>query len=212
MLTVIRNGYDSEDHVGGEPAPRAEGRGRLGYFGAVYAGRSPEPLFVAARRLLDTDTVSRQALEFVFYTSTPDLVVEEARRAGVSDLVKMYPLVAHHEALRRMAACDVLIVLTSPQTRVAIPAKIFEYLPLQKPILAVAGPGATAGFMGEQGFGIRVSPSDPDAAVSALQQLYADVRAGRTEKYLASEYRCFSRRNLTRHLADLFDRVCASRG
>ncbi len=56
-------------------------------------------------------------------------------------------------------------------------------------------------------FGLRISPDKVEDLVQALQRLVEDLRAGRMDRYCAADPARFSRRELTRDLAGLFDRV-----
>lgn len=212
-ITVIPNGYDEEDFVGLVPASRLPSKVRIGYFGMIYAGRTPASLFWAARRCLDEGVISRDRIEFVFFGPSGDVVLREAEEAGISDIVAASPTVPYAEALTQMAACDVLLIISSPETdALHVPGKTFEYLALHKPILALAGPGSLGDLMERYRFGVRVAFEDEDGLYSALKQLYGDILAGDSNRYVAPGCEEFSRRRLTGRLASVFDAVCAKVG
>lgn len=205
---VITNGYDPDDVPALPAARRPDGKVRLGYFGVVYAGRDPGPLLRAARRLIERGRIPPAGVEFVFYGPSGSLLAKIADAAGAADLAVIRPTVPHSEALAQMAACDVLLILGSPETdRMHIPAKTFEYLPLRKPILALAGPGALGDLMQQHRFGCRAAPDDAAQVERVLEDLVTDVRAGRVDRYLAADPSRLTRRALTRDLAAVFDRV-----
>lgn len=207
-FTVITNGYDEADFLDLPRPLRTPGKVRLGYFGKVYAGRDPGPLFRAARRAVDEGLIEARAIEFVFFGPSSSIVAKEAEAAGAAEMVSLNPTMPYAEALRRMAACDVLLIIGSGETdELHIPGKAFEYLAMRKPILALAGPGALDDLMKRYRFGVRVSPSDGEGLFSVLRALYDDIQAGRADKYLGAECANLSRRQLTGELAAVFDRL-----
>lgn len=207
-FTVITNGYDPEDFVNISQVPRSRNKVRIGYFGTIYAGRDPTPLFRAARRAVDEGLIPEKTLEFVFFGPSNDIITQLARQTNVSDMVLAYDFVPYADTLKQMAACDVLTIIGSPETdELHIPAKTYEYLALRKPILALNGRGALADLMKRYEFGLRVSPDDNTKVFKAIKQIYDDITADRGDKYLSSDCCNLSRRELTKQLATLFDKI-----
>jgi glycosyltransferase involved in cell wall biosynthesis len=209
-FTVIPNGYDEEDVGSVTPVPRSPTSQafRIGYFGTVYFGRDPSPLFAAARELMENGQIPRGGIEFTYYGSQAEAVRSMAEAAGVPDAVSTHPTVPHAEALKAMASCDVLLVLGSAEAdKYAVPGKVYEYLGLRKPILTLAGPGALADLMTRERFGLRVALGEAEALKSALVRLYHDVVAQSLDRYVLPDPRHLSRREMTRQLAAAMDAV-----
>jgi len=210
---VIPNGYDAADFRDLRPAGRSSDALRIGYFGKVYAGRSPRTLFAAAAQAFETGLIPRADLEFMFFGPSGSIIESEARELGVSDRVCARPTLPYKEALREMAACDVLLILGSPETdEYHVPGKTFEYLALAKPVLVHAGEGALADLMKEYGFGLRVAPGDIEGAARALSRLLQDIRAGAGGRYVGRAQGALTRRELTRSLSGILDRLAEDPG
>jgi glycosyltransferase involved in cell wall biosynthesis len=120
---------------------------------------------------------------------------------GCLDLVGSLP---HHEALERMAAADVL-VLIQPDNTLQIPGKLYEMLSFRKPILTLAGPGATADVIREYGVGVVVDPKNPDEIADGIR--WAASEPGRSEAATGFEaaLTAFDGRALTGRLAEEFN-------
>ena len=69
------------------------------------------------------------------------------------------------------AASHVLVVI-QPDTTVQVPAKLYEYVGLRRPILALAEDGAVARVVRDGDFGLVVSPTNVDGIATALTHLY----------------------------------------
>jgi glycosyltransferase involved in cell wall biosynthesis len=157
---------------------------------------------------MESGEIPPRGIEFVYYGGEAKLVSSMAEAAGLQGAVSAHSTVPYAEALKAMAACDVLLVLGSAESdKYAVTGKVFEYLGLRKPILALAGPGALADLMGREKFGLRVPFGEPEALAAALGRLYTDVRSGAQEAYLPADCSKFSRRGTTGQLAALMDRV-----
>ena len=97
-------------------------------------------------------------------------------RLGLGGSVTQTPPVTHNESLRLLAASHVLVVV-QPHTRVQVPAKLYEYVGLRRPILALAEEGAVARVVRDSDFGIVVSPTNIDGIAAALNELYRSTHA-----------------------------------
>ena len=74
-----------------------------------------------------------------------------------------------------LAASHVLVVI-QPHTKVQVPAKLYEYVGLRRPILALAEEGAVARVVRDGDFGLVVPPTDVDGIATALTHLYRSYR------------------------------------
>ena len=100
---------------------------------------------------------------------------------------------------------DVFVVV-QPNTRLRVPAKLFEMLLFRKPILALTGPGATADIIREYDLGIVANPDDPAAVAEAIVQCAQRSAESKLRGRWQEAYDAFDGRRLTKKLAD----VCTS--
>ena len=121
----------------------------------------------------------------------------------LEEFVTLVPQVSHRESLRRLASSHALLLI-QPDTHLQVPGKLFEYMYLRRPILALTGPGATADLVREHALGIVAEPTAVSEIADALERL---MRAGRSGYSAGDASGRFHGRALTRDLADLFSRV-----
>ena len=69
-----------------------------------------------------------------------------------------------------LAESHVLVVYAGYELQV--PAKLYEYVGLRRPILALAEDGAVARVVRDGGFGLVASPTNVDSIAEALTDLY----------------------------------------
>jgi glycosyltransferase involved in cell wall biosynthesis len=131
-ITVIPNGYDSEDFEGIPPVKEEQ-------FVITYTGTISEayPLqaFIAAIKSLDRGM--RQRMKFRFVGNMPATVKEQLQQAGVQ--MELTGYVSHARSVAYLLSSD-LLLLVIPEVannRGILTGKFFEYLAAQKPILAI---------------------------------------------------------------------------
>ncbi len=71
-----------------------------------------------------------------------------------------------------------LLVVVQPDTELQIPGKLFEYLYLGRPILALTGRGATADTVTRYHLGDVVGPRDANQIVDVIRHRYREFPSG----------------------------------
>jgi hypothetical protein len=136
-LALVYNGFDPADFVLDERANPPGGDGlTIAYTGQIYSGRrDPSPLFEALAGL----GPDRNRVRVVFYGSDPALVLPVAERFGVRDRVEVRSSVPYRESVEIQKQADVLLLLqwNDPREQGNVPAKLFEYFAVLRPILGI---------------------------------------------------------------------------
>jgi hypothetical protein len=139
-LLTVYNGFDPsvrQVHL----SPRQRGIA-IAHFGTLYMDRNPANFFRALDLLLDREAQLMQDLSIDFFGSNL-LDVETAltdRRCRA--IVRLNAPIPYAEALRRMAAADILLAFAQNQP-FQIPAKLFDYIAQKKAILLLGSEGAS---------------------------------------------------------------------
>jgi glycosyltransferase involved in cell wall biosynthesis len=215
-FSVIPNGYDEADFAEIDIPPPARGS-RMCF---VHAGsinpsfRDPVPLFAALKLAADRGGLDLDRLRLRFigggvYAESMQLK-EAAARYGVSDTLEVVARLPYAAALRELASADVLLLLqASEDTRGLIPAKLYEYLRLKKPILALTLPGESSALLTETGGGVAIHPAQTEKMAEALIELFRHWTQGTLPSLHAQHMSVqrYERRALAAELADVFARV-----
>jgi glycosyltransferase involved in cell wall biosynthesis len=155
-IEVIENGFEEDSFQGVESAasPLVPGKLTLVHSGVVYPSeRDPSQLFRALRGLRDAGLGSRLHVR-LRGAGHEDLLQTLIRDAGVADMVELAPPVPYKAALAEMMRADGLLVLQAASCNEQVPAKLYEYLRIGRPIVALTDPaGDTAQVLRQAGLG-----------------------------------------------------------
>lgn len=209
-LLVIPNGYDEDTFKEAEQKIVAEKKKPkqrvLLHSGTIYPGtdRDPTPLLKAVRALLTMGSINSESFELRFRNPCAEnFLANKINEFGVQSIVKIEPQIAYTEALAEMLHADGLLLLQGFTSNPAIPAKLYEYLRAQQPILGLVDPnGATAATLHKLGIE-TCDISD----TNKIEKLIMSWLRGHSEKFIPemSEIKCYSREVLTEHLAQIFN-------
>jgi len=179
---VIANGYDEEDFETldfPELYPASSGHPlRLLHAGLVYPEeRDPRPFFRALARLKHEGRVHPTNLQIDLRASGAEsYYVTILRELKIDDLVQLLPALPYRLALQDCAAADALLLFQAASCNHQIPAKVYEYLRLCKPILALTpGEGDTAGLLKETGGATIIDLADEQVLYATLPQFFTIV-------------------------------------
>lgn len=209
-FTTITNGYDPDDFQQIPPSTQANQNSEMliAYAGNLYGARNPQPLFQALRNLLDQGEESAADCRIRFIgTRVEDRIRHQAESVGVAEQVEFLPSLPHAECLQRLAEAQVLLLM-QPEAHLQVPAKVFEYMQLRRPILTLAGKGATQEIVDQTGAGVVIDPSDIDGLTRALSEMLRNHRQGTLLKDQAErDYSSLHFRTLAGRLAEVLDEV-----
>lgn len=214
-LVVVHNGYDEEVFRRAQSGPATDARRtggplQLVHSGVIYPGeRDPTHLLAAVSALKRQGRLSSGTLQLVLRASGNDESLGRALRANdIADVVRLEPAVDYLSAIRELLAADGLLLLQGADCNAQIPAKLYEYLRARRPIVALTDPqGDTARMLADSGVG-TVAPLNSQAAIEcALVDFIDRAQTGRMQQASDETISGYSREELTRRLAALFDGV-----
>ncbi len=214
-IGLIENGYDEASFIAAEigaPPPRAgHAPFRLLHSGLIYPSeRDPGALFAALARLRAAGAIDPAGFRLVLRATGHDHYLRGliAQYAGLAPLIDIAPPLPHREALAEMLHADGLLLLQAQNCNGQIPAKLYEYLRAQRPLLALTHPdGDTAGMLRRAGIH-TMAPLDRSEDIAAALMNFMDLcRAQQApvapRAVIVRQSRCAR----TRELARLFDRI-----
>lgn len=172
---TIPNGYEEDDFKAiPQPADRDSGQHIVRSVGTTYI-YTVGPLLEACGRL-DPETAAALRVELIgpYYDQNLLSANKIAQR-----VVDVRPPMPHADALAAMTEADVLLFLLRdmPGIEDMIPARLYEYLRLGKPLLALAPEGAAKELVLANG-GTVIHPSDVDGLAAELKRIVAGEYPG----------------------------------
>jgi glycosyltransferase involved in cell wall biosynthesis len=213
--SLILNGYDEEDFESLVMAPRlSQGPLRFVHMGLLYPiERDPQPFFTAVSQLqregrLDPSSV-RMELRASGYE---DYYRQILRSEGIDNIVHLLPPLTYRETLQDSANADGLLLFQAACCDHQIPAKVFEYLRLAKPILALtSNTGDTAALLRKTGGATIVDLADWQAIYRALPAFLKAAERHTHPQPNRSLVESFGRKKQAKELARVLDRVVGKR-
>lgn len=212
-FNFIMNGYDESDFAGLEPATADSSVLDIVHTGSVNRTfRDPRPLIEALRRAVDRGALGADeiGLRFLGAGRPEELgwLTDCAQACDLGHAIKIQPRVGYHRALGELAKCTVSLLLqASPDTVDLVPAKLYEYLRIGRPVLGLLNDGATQQLVDGLGAGWTADPSRADAMDRAVGEIVdawrEDTLARRTARI--EDIRRYSRQSLAKELAELFE-------
>jgi len=138
---------------------------------------------------------------------------ETLRSLGIEDIIGLEGQVPYEASLLAMMDADILVVLQSPRNRIAIPAKLYEYLGIGKPILALSDGGDLDWLLKASGGTYRIaSPHDPAGIERAVSELARAVCDGRAAPPPQGKLYPFTREHMAEQLAAMMSRLLGRSG
>ena len=172
-VATIPNGCDFDDVAGLEHRP--SGRFRLTHTGSFFGRRDPRP-FLQALHDSGLDVVAR------FLGDFRDADRQWAAGLELGDRLELIPYAPRSESLALQRDSEALLLLipeAGGRGRGILSGKVFEYIAVGRPILAVVPPdGAAAELIRETGAGVVAPSDDPTAIRAALEELHSRWRDG----------------------------------
>lgn len=204
-VEVITNGYDRDD-VPQDPVP-VDDRFSLVHIGSMSATRDLPGLWKALAAIGQQDPAFRERFVLRFVGPVDHSVVESATAAGLGDHIERMGRVSHAEAMHQMQRARVLLlpINDTPNSAGILPGKLYEYLSVGRPILAV-GP-STADVTRVLGDAHPVFPYAPDPAHHTRIRALFD----RTTPFTGQGIERFDRRELARSMATLLSSQATAR-
>ncbi len=218
-FVTITNGYDEPDFVG--LVPTTQEKFEILYPGGIDSQfRNPRPLLEAISLAVGQGTIDKADLQITFLGSDNYGVSKEFQddlaRVELTTVTQVVPQrIPYKQSLGRMAGADLLVVMTDHRQRseemdwpsMQVPAKLYEYLRLGRPILPMVRQGAVAELLNDVGGVVPVSPGDIEAVANRIGECYRTRTAEPlTDKTIVPEsIRRYSRENLTMMLARELD-------
>ena len=215
---LIENGYDEENFAAAAsgaaatvPPPAPGGRPLLlVHSGIIYPSeRDPGPFFEAIGGLLKQGLIGPATLQIFLRATAHDSYLQPMiDQHGIGAIVHLAPPVSYREALAEMLHADGLLILQAANCNSQIPAKLYEYLRAQRPILALTdAAGDTAASLREAGVD-TIAPLDDATVIAAeLLRFVALLSEGRAPITSMAHVNACSRQGRTQELAVLLDHV-----
>lgn len=214
-IRSITNGYDETDFTA-LPCPGKCGKFTIQYSGLLYTPqRDAAPVLKALRQLIQEKKIDRKQIQFRITGASEPANLEAARQYGLEEILVQTGYISHSKALQCNLESNLLLLLVGDEAKFknVYTGKFFEYLRSGRPILALAPKGgAVARVLRETGHGESFLSTQVGQIKAMILWEYRKWQSGEPAELLrAPAIARFERKELTRQLAEVLDRVSAEK-
>ena len=208
-FVVVPNGFDPAQFPAEAEQQPEYRRWTMVHAGALYYGRSLAAFLEAAARVSSADVNFAQQFRLRLVGTLDASATAELSRCAMATHVDVVGQHDHASTIQAMRAADALLLVanTTPGAESTVPGKLFEYLAVGRPVLAVAPPdSSTADVLLRTGGGWLAPAGDPEAIASVLCRAFYD----RSRRADPEQVARFDRRVLAGDLTRIFDQAVVS--
>ena len=204
---VITNGFDSADME--HSAPVADKKFSIAHIGTLVSSRNPLTLWEALKSLLNSHPELANDLEIKLVGKVDFTVTASIDNFGLSRFVRKVDYMPHDEVIicQQQSQVLLLIINNTPNAKMILTGKFFEYLAARRPILCL-GPedGDAALILEETHAGLLAGFGDVEKMKQHILHFYRKFNEG-TLAVESREIEKYSRKALTQKLASVMDEI-----
>jgi glycosyltransferase involved in cell wall biosynthesis len=211
---LIPNGYDEEDFAdlkrSAHAAAVADRPLQLVHTGVIYPEeRDPTAFFAALSRLKRDGLIDAKRVRINLRASGfEDSYSSRLRQLDIDDIVELSPHLPYRQTLQECVDADALLLLQGASCNHQIPAKAYEYLRAQRPIVALtSAEGDTATLLRKTGGATIIDLAGEGAIYSAFPDLLKTIRASAHSLPEMGEVERFARHSQAGALAQALSTV-----
>lgn len=209
-FTCITNGFDPEDFNGLKESQGNRDLFTISYAGAIYLHRSPGCFLEAIAGLINERPEFSKILRLNFIGDIAPEIKELINNNKFKENISVRGFLNHADTLDILKNSDILLYIEDDvkNSDRILPAKLFEYMAIKKPVLALVGEGVAKNTVMGSKIGLTADPKDPSQIKRALYSLY-DAYYNKKNKFCPDEdfINQFDRKHTTAELASVLETV-----
>lgn len=202
-IEVIYNGFDPTDYSFEMPEP--DKTFTISHFGAFNKDRNPASLWIAINQLSEINSDFKKLLRIQLIGQTDESIINDINKNNLYENLILKEHLPHQEGLVQLSKSHVLLLPLNdaPNVKGILPGKMYEYMALRRPILALGPTDADyAGILRETNAGVPLNFNDVDGIKETLQNYFQLFQENKLEVE-SGAYEKYSRKNLAARFVEL---------
>lgn len=209
---VIPNGYDSEDIEKNIVDIPKNHKFSLAHIGSLTKTRNPHNLWTALKQLVDEDSEFAADLEIHNIGKLDINVADSLKTFGLEKYLRLTDYLPHDKVISEQKNATLLLLLINdtPNARLILTGKIFEYLVSGTPIICIAPlDGDAAHVIKETSCGSAYGFDDVANLKTDLLSYYMKFKNGEVVSD-CSNIKKYDRKHLTEKMSLVLNELCAN--
>lgn len=206
---VIPNGFDEEDfRLGFAPEPDTF-HFTLAHIGSLTRTRNAENLWRVLKELTESNAEFANRLKLRNVGKIDVHVVESLQKFGLDKYLNRIDYIPHKEVIAEQHKASVLLLLVNntPNARLILTGKLFEYLASGRPIVCIGPPeGDAAKIVQETQCGTVFDFKETEGLKKQILSLFQNFVEGKVHSGCKGVDQ-FERKNLTARMADIMEEI-----
>ncbi|OQX76257.1 MAG: glycosyl transferase family 1 [Bacteroidetes bacterium 4484_276] len=205
---VITNGFDEDDALL-QANMEKDRKFSIVYIGSINNARNPIPLWKTLKSIIKENSEFEKNLEIKLVGPVDFSVKEDIKTFGLDKFITYINYIPHNKiaTLQKRSQILLLLINNTPNAKMVVTGKLFEYIASGTPILCI-GPedGDAADIINETKSGIVIEFDDIEKLKKSIIILYKkfkqnelNIDNGNISKY--------SRKNLTKELSKILNDI-----
>lgn len=205
----IPNGFDSSDF------PKTEFKENekftVSYTGSMYGRRNPKSFFDAVELLLQKEKIDKERIKLKFIGRFGAEVEQMFQKVSFPNSIEKIGYSPHSESVKHLLNSDALLLIVdeSKESEEIVPGKVYEYLGVGKPIIAIAPENsAISNLIKQAKAGEIAHQSEVEKIAKVFLNFYNAWESKKSvvfpNKELISSY---ERKNAAKKLASILDKI-----
>ena len=206
---VIPNGYDAEDVTFIQDKHIDSGKFSLAHIGSLTKTRNPINLWEALKQLVEEDSVFANDLELHNIGKIDINAVESLKLYGLHRFLRQTDYLPHDQVIteQRNATLLLLLVNDTPNAKLILTGKIFEYLVSGTPIICIAPTdGDAASVINETSCGNTFGFKEVELLKASILNYYDQFKKGSISSN-CNNIEKYERKNLTGKMIEVINKL-----
>lgn len=202
-VEIIFNGYDPDDYDFNKT--ELDKTFTITHFGAFNKDRNPDSLWLSLKTLSEKDTEFEKQLRIQLIGQTDESVLKSIHSNNLNKNLILTDHLPHKEGLLKLSKSQVLFLPLNdaPNVKGILPGKMYEYIALKRPILAIGPTNADyAKIITETKSGEVHNFNDVDGITNTLKKFF-NMYQKNDLQIKSDSFEKYSRKNQAKRFIDL---------
>lgn len=211
-IITITNGYDEDDFKKLPNNKISKKKFKIIHNGSFYLKRNPYTFFIAINNLINNKLIDKKFIEIIFNGKNDEKIIREIETilGENKDILIINGYLSHEESLFEAYRADILLLIcgSGEAAKEVYTGKVFEYLRLKRPIMAISPSGSLVEeLLEETKCGLSIEYDDIDKIEKSILYYYKAWLNNVVMKVEALNIEKYERRNLTKQLSQVFNEI-----